>query len=94
MTSLKTALLVALVLAVACQHVTAFCAPKTVECCEQFRKSPLRLRDLKCFYWTSNECHLNAVVLVTKDGQRSCADPEKRWVKRAMATLPEEREES
>ncbi|XP_074865203.1 monocyte chemotactic protein 1B-like [Carettochelys insculpta] len=86
MISLRTALLVATLLAVSCQYATAkLLAP--VECCFTYTSDPIQISRLVDFYRTPSECARQAVVLETRAGHKVCSDPSKPWVKRAMRIL-------
>ncbi|NXH45878.1 CCL14 protein, partial [Dicaeum eximium] len=57
------------------------------ECCFEFVKGPLRLGNLVGFYSTPRECYFPATVFETKRGVKVCANPEDKWVKRAIREL-------
>ncbi|NXK86327.1 CCL14 protein, partial [Formicarius rufipectus] len=57
------------------------------ECCFQYIKSALRLANLKDFYSTPRECFTEAIVFKTKNGVKICANPEEKWVQRAVGKL-------
>ncbi|XP_044290188.1 C-C motif chemokine 17-like [Varanus komodoensis] len=89
MASLKTTLLMALILAVFYQQIEATCVTCPKECCFDVKKGlPIPRRNLDFYYKTSSECHLKAVVLVNKKGIPICANPQMSWVKKAMTVLP------
>ncbi|NXP69124.1 CCL14 protein, partial [Chloropsis cyanopogon] len=57
------------------------------ECCFDYVKGVLRLDNLMGFYSTPRECYFPAVVFETKKGAKICANPEDKWVKRAVREL-------
>ncbi|KAJ6666137.1 hypothetical protein lerEdw1_001041, partial [Lerista edwardsae] len=88
--SLKTALLVALILALSYQHGAALNPGIPKECCNAYRTGkPLPYTMFKSYYWTNRDCFLNAVVLITKMGKRTCFNPAERWVRQTMRRLQE-----
>ncbi|NXR21629.1 CCL3 protein, partial [Cinclus mexicanus] len=58
------------------------------ECCFRYVKRPLRLDNLLGFYSTPKECFSPAIVFEIKEGAKICANPEEKWVKRALTELP------
>ncbi|NXT11075.1 CCL14 protein, partial [Prunella fulvescens] len=63
-------------------------APYTpAECCFDHVRGALRLELLTSSYSTPRECFLPAVVFKTKKGVKVCANPEEKWVKRAVRIL-------
>ncbi|NXB81689.1 CCL14 protein, partial [Donacobius atricapilla] len=63
-------------------------APYTpCECCFDYVKGALRLGSLVGFYSTAKECFSPAIVFETKKGAKVCANPEEKWVKRAVREL-------
>ncbi|NXR36368.1 CCL14 protein, partial [Zosterops hypoxanthus] len=63
-------------------------APYTpCECCFGYVKRALRLHNLVGFYSTPRECFSPATVFQTKDGNKVCANPQDKWVKRAVREL-------
>ncbi|NWT94108.1 CCL3 protein, partial [Urocynchramus pylzowi] len=63
-------------------------APYTpTECCFDYVKGVLRLDYLVAFSSTPKECFYPAVVFETKKGAKVCANPEEKWVKRAIREL-------
>ncbi|XP_012606867.1 C-C motif chemokine 22 [Microcebus murinus] len=91
MASLRTSLLVALVLlAVALQATEAGPYGANVEdsvCCRDFLRWPLPLRKVKEFYWTSHSCRRPGVVLLTTRNRQICADPRLPWVQKIINRL-------
>ncbi|NXO82881.1 CCL14 protein, partial [Sitta europaea] len=57
------------------------------ECCFRFAKRALRLHNLLGAYSTPRECYSPAIVFTTKKGDKVCANPEDKWVKRAVTEL-------
>ncbi|NXH64971.1 CCL14 protein, partial [Rhabdornis inornatus] len=57
------------------------------ECCFDYARRPLRLDNLLGFYSILRECYSPAIVFETKRGAKICANPEEKWVKRAVAEL-------
>ncbi|NWX65435.1 CCL14 protein, partial [Promerops cafer] len=57
------------------------------ECCFGYVKGALRLDNLVGFYLTSRECFSPAIVFETKKEAKVCANPEDKWVKRAVREL-------
>ncbi|NXN90678.1 CCL14 protein, partial [Bombycilla garrulus] len=57
------------------------------ECCFSYITRPIRLDNLLGFYKTTKECFLPATVFETKRGSKVCANPEEKWVKRAIKEL-------
>ncbi|NWS24929.1 CCL14 protein, partial [Polioptila caerulea] len=57
------------------------------ECCFNFAKRALRLDNLVDAYPTPRECYSPAIVFQTKKGNKVCANPEDKWVKRAVTEL-------
>ncbi|NWZ71351.1 CCL14 protein, partial [Acrocephalus arundinaceus] len=63
-------------------------APYTpCECCFDYVKGAIRLSNLLDFYSTARECFNPAIVFETKKGAKVCANPEEKWVKRAVREL-------
>uniref|UniRef100_A0A8C5IFJ6 C-C motif chemokine n=1 Tax=Junco hyemalis TaxID=40217 RepID=A0A8C5IFJ6_JUNHY len=63
-------------------------APYTpAECCFDYVKGVLRLDILLDFNSTTRECYFPAIVFETKKGVKVCANPEEKWVKRAVKVL-------
>ncbi|NWR04539.1 CCL14 protein, partial [Paradoxornis webbianus] len=63
-------------------------APYTpYECCFKCIERPLRLSNLVGCYSTPRECFTPATVFETKRGDKICANPEDKWVKRAVREL-------
>ncbi|XP_069312651.1 C-C motif chemokine 22 [Eulemur rufifrons] len=91
MASLRTPLLVALVLlAVALQATEAGPYGANVEdsvCCRDYLQRPLPLRMVKYFYWTSDSCRRPGVVLLTTKNREICTDPRVPWVKKILRRL-------
>ncbi|NXM25150.1 CCL4 protein, partial [Oxyruncus cristatus] len=58
---------------------------RPVECCFQYAQKPIR--QAKSYYETPINCTMPAVVIVAASGAKICADPEKRWVKKAIERL-------
>ncbi|NXQ35769.1 CCL3 protein, partial [Alaudala cheleensis] len=58
------------------------------ECCFGYVKGALRLDNLLGFRSTAKECFFPAVVFETKKGDKVCANPEEKWVKRAVTKIP------
>ncbi|XP_072488427.1 C-C motif chemokine 22 isoform X2 [Notamacropus eugenii] len=56
-------------------------------CCRNFVQFPLPLKVLTTFYYTSKNCRKRGVILKTVKKLEICADPQKVWVQRALATL-------
>ncbi|NXC27517.1 CCL14 protein, partial [Campylorhamphus procurvoides] len=57
------------------------------ECCFHYVKSALRLANLQDFYSTPRECFNSAIVFLTKNRTKICANPKDNWVKRAVGRL-------
>ncbi|XP_005052481.1 PREDICTED: C-C motif chemokine 14-like [Ficedula albicollis] len=57
------------------------------ECCFGHMKRPVRLDNLLGFYSTPRECYSPAIVFETKKEDKVCANPEDKWVKRAVTEL-------
>ncbi|XP_066494029.1 C-C motif chemokine 17 [Tiliqua scincoides] len=90
--SLKTALLVALILALSYHHVAALYPGTPKECCDAYRTGKqLSYTIFRSYYRTSRDCFLNAIVLVTKTGKRICFNPAERWVRQTMRRLQEKK---
>ncbi|NXQ21984.1 CCL3 protein, partial [Peucedramus taeniatus] len=63
-------------------------APYTpAECCFDHIKGILRVDILVDSYSTHSECFLPAIVFETKKRVKVCANPEEKWVKRAIRLL-------
>ncbi|NXB11771.1 CCL14 protein, partial [Cnemophilus loriae] len=60
------------------------------ECCFDYVKGALRLDNLMSFYSTPRECFSSAIVFVTKKKAKVCANPDEKWVKRAVRELQKE----
>ncbi|NWW71881.1 CCL17 protein, partial [Climacteris rufus] len=82
----RTVLLLTLLLTFSLHHATAHFSP--VECCFELAQKPIRYP--QSFYETPKDCPVRAVVIVAANGDKICADPRKRWVKRAMKELQRE----
>ncbi|XP_038169270.1 C-C motif chemokine 22 [Arvicola amphibius] len=91
MASLRTVLLVALVLlAVVVQTPDAAPYGTNVEdsiCCQDYMRHPLPTRVVKEYFWTSKSCRKPGVVLITIKNRDICADPRMPWVKRLLHKL-------
>ncbi|KAF2984165.1 hypothetical protein EK904_013298 [Melospiza melodia maxima] len=85
MLTARTVLLLAGLLTLSpCSHA----APYTpAECCFDYVKGVLRLEILLDFNSTTRECYFPAIVFETKKGVKVCANPEEKWVKRAVKVL-------
>ncbi|NXO10596.1 CCL14 protein, partial [Oriolus oriolus] len=57
------------------------------ECCFGYVKGRLRVANLVGFYSTPRECFSSAIVFETKKGVKLCANPEDKWVERAIEEL-------
>ncbi|XP_041314871.1 C-C motif chemokine 5-like [Pyrgilauda ruficollis] len=62
------------------------------ECCFDYIKGVLRLDYLLGSYSTPRECYFPATVFETKKGAKICANPEEKWVKRAVKMLQKKKE--
>ncbi|NWY64718.1 CCL14 protein, partial [Erithacus rubecula] len=62
------------------------------ECCFGHLKRPVRLDNLLGFYSTPRECYSPAIVFETKKEVKICANPEDKWVKRAVTELLKRKE--
>ncbi|NWT02940.1 CCL17 protein, partial [Mionectes macconnelli] len=87
MTTARTVLLLTLLLTFSLHHATAHFRP--IECCFQYAQKPVR--HVQSYYQTPVDCPVPAVVIVAASGAKICADPKKRWVKKAIETLQKER---
>ncbi|NXP89832.1 CCL14 protein, partial [Passerina amoena] len=68
-------------------------APYTpAECCFDYVKGVLRLDVLLSFNSTTRDCYFPAIVFETKKGAKVCANPEEKWVKRAVKVLLKKKE--
>ncbi|NXB20861.1 CL3L1 protein, partial [Rhagologus leucostigma] len=56
-----------------------------VECC--FEHAQKAIRYPLSFYETSKDCPKPAVVFLTASGDRICANPKSKWVKKAKQDL-------
>ncbi|NWV89423.1 CCL3 protein, partial [Machaerirhynchus nigripectus] len=56
-----------------------------VECCFEYAQKPIRYP--QSFYETSKDCPKPAVVFLAASGDQICADPKKKWVKKAIERL-------
>uniref|UniRef100_A0A8D2IT75 C-C motif chemokine n=1 Tax=Varanus komodoensis TaxID=61221 RepID=A0A8D2IT75_VARKO len=57
-------------------------------CCFEFITKEIPLRKLRSYEFTNFQCAKSAVVLILKNNQRRCADPQATWVKRRLQHLP------
>ncbi|NXI59542.1 CCL14 protein, partial [Chloroceryle aenea] len=57
------------------------------ECCFSFAKAPLRLANLKGFYTAPKECFTPAIVFITRNGTKVCANPKMSWVEKTVERL-------
>ncbi|XP_027762252.1 C-C motif chemokine 5-like [Empidonax traillii] len=87
MATARTVLLLTLLLTFSLHHATAHVRP--IECCFEYAQKPVR--HVQSYYETPTECPKPAVVIVAASGALICADPKKRWVKRAIETCQKER---
>ncbi|KYO27045.1 C-C motif chemokine 17 [Alligator mississippiensis] len=85
--TMRTALLVILVLVVSCQCCKAAPAYMPKECCFELFTGVIQLSKLVDFYRISEGCPVLAVVFETIAGRKICADPSKNWVKKAVKNL-------
>ncbi|NXE83289.1 CCL14 protein, partial [Cochlearius cochlearius] len=59
------------------------------ECCFGYaQKVPRRAQS---FYKTPSDCSLPAIVLVTSNGNKVCADPSKSWVQNCLKRLQQKK---
>ncbi|NXY44934.1 CCL14 protein, partial [Ceuthmochares aereus] len=58
---------------------------KPIECCFKYAEKPIR--SVQSFYETARECSSPAIVLVTPNGAKICANPKSSWVKKAIKKL-------
>ncbi|XP_014803378.1 PREDICTED: monocyte chemotactic protein 1B-like [Calidris pugnax] len=85
MLTARTVLALVLLLTLSLHCDAAIFAP--VECCFSYRKSPLRLPNLKGFYVTPKGCFSQAIVFETRNGSKICTNPEEAWVKNTVERL-------
>nr|7JH1_A Chain A, XCL1 ancestor [unidentified] len=57
-------------------------------CCLKYTKRPLPLKRIKSYTIQSNEaCNIKAIIFTTKKGRKICANPNEKWVQKAMKHL-------
>ncbi|KAF4088664.1 hypothetical protein AMELA_G00057360 [Ameiurus melas] len=61
------------------------CANGAAECCFEFLKKPFPTAYVVSYEETRSDCSVPGVILTTKRGYRTCADPEENWVKQIIA---------
>ncbi|XP_032557229.1 C-C motif chemokine 5-like [Chiroxiphia lanceolata] len=83
MATARTVLLLTLLLTFSLHCATAHFRP--IECCFEYAERPVR--HVQSYYETPIDCPMPAVVIVAAKGGKICADPKKRWVKKAMEKL-------
>ncbi|XP_033014858.1 C-C motif chemokine 17-like [Lacerta agilis] len=90
MGSLKTAFLIALILTLSYQYTEALRPLIPSDCCQRYRMGgPIPRNRVQNYYRTPSDCHLDAVVFVTKIGKLVCSDPRMSWVKKLLSQLRE-----
>ncbi|XP_030812162.1 C-C motif chemokine 3-like [Camarhynchus parvulus] len=89
LTARPVLLLVGLLTLLPCCHAAPYVP---AECCFDYVKGVLRLDILLGFNSTSRECYYPAIVFETKKGAKVCANPEEKWVKRAVKMLLRKKE--
>ncbi|NWI74904.1 CCL14 protein, partial [Dryoscopus gambensis] len=57
------------------------------ECCFDYVRGRLRVANLVGFYSTPQECSSPATVFETKKGVKLCANPDEKWVQKAVEEL-------
>ncbi|XP_037644364.1 C-C motif chemokine 20-like [Sebastes umbrosus] len=60
-------------------------------CCTEYQDTPIPVKFMKHYRMqevTAN-CNIKAVIIKTKKNRLFCADPERKWVKIAMQSIPE-----
>ncbi|XP_008104443.1 C-C motif chemokine 20 [Anolis carolinensis] len=64
-------------------------AQNNQDCCLSYTKRPLPRRVIKGFaeQLSSEVCDINAVIFITKNGLRACANPKDQWVKKHLQWL-------
>ncbi|XP_032056977.1 C-C motif chemokine 5-like [Aythya fuligula] len=77
----SAAVLAALLLLALCSPAVAQLNGVPTTCCFSYQQRPVPRRHITSYYISSSSCNLRAVILVTKNGRKICADPQAAWVK-------------
>ncbi|NWH42602.1 CCL17 protein, partial [Fregata magnificens] len=80
MLTARTVLMLVLLLTFSLHRAAAHLTP--TECCFKYAQKPVRR--MQSFYETPRDCSLPAIVIVAATGAKICANPNMRWVKKAM----------
>ncbi|XP_042315679.1 C-C motif chemokine 20 [Sceloporus undulatus] len=64
-------------------------AQSNQDCCLSYTKKPLPRRAIIGFseQLSSEVCDINAVIFLTRNGMRACANPKEQWVKKQLQWL-------
>ncbi|XP_043836780.1 C-C motif chemokine 17 [Dromiciops gliroides] len=88
MKGLKMCLLVALFLGIFLQHSHSARAPNLgQDCCNTYTKGAIPFSKIVTWSKTSAACRKEAIVFVTVLNKSICANPQEKWVKRAIKLL-------
>ncbi|XP_015240809.1 PREDICTED: C-C motif chemokine 5-like [Cyprinodon variegatus] len=49
-------------------------------CCFKFFPRPINKKRISSYYKTDARCHVNAIVLITKQSRRICVNSKRPWV--------------
>ncbi|XP_007474963.2 C-C motif chemokine 2-like [Monodelphis domestica] len=88
MKDLKMSLLVALFLGILLQHSHSARAPNLGhDCCITYTKAAIPFSKLVAWFKTPTDCRKEAIVFVTVLKKSICANPNEKWVKKAISFL-------
>uniref|UniRef100_A0A3B4C3J2 Chemokine interleukin-8-like domain-containing protein n=1 Tax=Pygocentrus nattereri TaxID=42514 RepID=A0A3B4C3J2_PYGNA len=79
-----------LVLLLICSLQLTSSAPIATEqhsCCPYLTPMKIPLAQVVSYTWTSSDCHLKAIVFLTKKGKQICVDPDTVWVSSHVAAV-------
>ncbi|KAH0624029.1 hypothetical protein JD844_007320, partial [Phrynosoma platyrhinos] len=64
-------------------------AQSNQDCCLSYTKKPLPRRAIIGFseQLSSEVCDINAIIFLTRNGMRACANPKEHWVKKQLQWL-------
>ncbi|XP_056276852.1 C-C motif chemokine 20-like [Pseudoliparis swirei] len=60
-------------------------------CCRQYQHKPIHVKFLKHYtiQKLTDYCNIKAIIFKTLKNRPLCGDPDKKWVQKAMESVPE-----
>ncbi|XP_068557743.1 C-C motif chemokine 7-like [Cebidichthys violaceus] len=60
-------------------------------CCRRYQENPISVKFLKHYkiQKVTDHCNIKAIIFKTLKNRLLCGDPERKWVKDAMKSVPE-----